>query len=252
MAESNTEGSAWTTPDQGDGPAPAGEGTAGTEGSGGEPAASGGDDGRGRRTPRVEIVAAILLGLAATLTAFAAYRASLTDDEVLKSYSDANQSLQEGYDLLSNGDQLLSFEQALFLDWALAESEGNVDGADYLFETMSPALQDLVEVWSEDPDDTIPTPFDGDYAELDELDSSLTYAEGNALLDVAEEQRSEAEDADQKSDVFETSTVFLAVTLFLAGVAALVSSRNVAWALLGLSGVMLLVGIVVLVQAELA
>lgn len=249
MAETTTEGSAWTTPDQGDGPAPAGEGS---EGSGGGPSASGGGGERAGRTPRVEIVAAILLGLAATLTAFAAYRASLTDDEVLKSYSDANQSLQEGYDLLGNGDQLLSFEQAIFLDWALAESEGNTDGADYLFETMSPELQALVEVWAEDPDDTAPTPFDGDYAELDDLDSSLTYAEGNDLLDLAEDQRAEAEDADQKSDVFETSTVFLAVTLFLAGVAALVGSRNVAWTLLGISSVMLLIGIVVLVQAELA
>lgn len=218
------------------------------EGSSSASAATGG----GGRATRVELVAVVLLGLAATLTAFAAYRASLTDDEVLKSYSDANQSLQEGYDLLGNGDQLLSFEQALFLDWALAESEGNADGADYLFETMSPELQTVVEVWSEDPDDTAATPFDGDYAELDELESSLTYAEGNALLDVAEDQRAEAEDADQKSDVFETSTVFLAVTLFLAGVAALVGTRSIAWSLLGLGGLMLVVGVVVLLQAELA
>lgn len=201
---------------------------------------------------RIEIVAAILLGLAATLTAFAAYRASLTDDEVLKNYSEATEVSQEGYDLLSAGDQASSFEENLFLQYAVEVSGGNQDGALYLRETMGPELLAAVEAWENDPDDTIATPFDGAYAELDELESTQLYAEGNASLDQADELRAAAEDADDKSDIYELSTVLLAVTLFLAGVAALVTAPKVSWSLVGLGTVMLIGGIVVLIQAELA
>lgn len=212
-----------------------------------EPAADAAGRGWGSR---VELVAAIVLGLAAVFTAFAAYRASLTDDEVLKGYSEAAQAAQEGYDQLSAGDQAYSFEQNLFLQYAIEISAGNDEGAAYLRDTMSPELLAAVEVWEADPDDSIPTPFDGDYVELDDLESSLYYAEGNALLDEADALRVVAEDADEKSDIFELSTVLLAVTLFLAGVAALIAAPKVSWGLIGLGSLMLLGGVVVLIQAE--
>lgn len=214
-----------------------------------------GAPGGGARTSgwqdRLELFAAILLGLAAVLTAFAAYRASLTDDQVLKGYSDANEAMQAGYDLLSAGDQASNFEQNVFLQYAVEISGGNEDGAAYLRETMSPELLAAVEVWEETDDDAA-TPFDGDYEELDDLESSLRYAEGSASLDQAEALRSQAEDADQKSDVFELASVLLAVTLFLAGVAALISSPRLSASLLVLGGLMLLGGFAVLVSAELA
>lgn len=108
----------------------------------------------------------------------------------------------------------------------------------------------LIQVWTEDPDDTIPTPFDGDYPELAEIESSQIYAEGQALLDDAAEQRKLAEDADAKSDIFELSTVLLAVTLFLAGVAALIKSRRISYALLSLGSLVLIAGAGVLIWAE--
>lgn len=199
---------------------------------------------------RVELFAAILLGLAATLTAFAAYRASLVSDEVLKGYSDANETMQEGFDLLSAGDQISNFERTLFLQLVVERSAGNEDAADYLLATMSPEMQAVIDVWSNDPDDTIATPFDGEYPELAEIESAQIYAEGQALLDEAAEQREAAEDADAKSDIFELSTVLFAVTLFLAGVAALIKSRNVSYALLSLGTVVLIAGVMVLIQAE--
>ncbi len=199
---------------------------------------------------RVELFAAILLGLAATLTAFAAYRASLVSDEVLKGYSDANETMQEGFDLLGAGDQASNFERTLFLQYIVERSAGNVDAADYLGATMSPEMLALIQVWTEDPDDSIPTPFDGEYPELAEIESSQIYAEGQALLDDAAEQRKLAEDADAKSDIFELSTVLLAVTLFLAGVAALIKSRRISYALLGLGSLVLIAGAGVLIWAE--
>jgi hypothetical protein len=200
---------------------------------------------------RVELAAAILLGLAAVLTAFAAYRASLTDDEVLKGYSEANEAMQEGYDQLSAGDQASNFEQNVFLQYAVEISAGNQEGADYLRATMSPELDAVVTVW-EETDDDVATPFDGDYAELDDLESSLFYAEGDALLDQADDLRASAEDADEKSDIYELASVLLAVTLFLAGVAALITSKPISAGLLVLGSVMLIGGFVVLVQAEMA
>jgi len=200
---------------------------------------------------RIELCAAILLGLAATMTAYAAYRASIVGDGVLQGYSDANQSMQEGYDSLSAGDQASNFEQSLFLQYAVEFAAGNDDGALYLRETMGPEMLALVEVWENDPDDTIATPFEGDYAEIDDLQSTLFYAEGDDLLETASVQRSDAEGADGQSDIFELSTVLVAITLFLAGIAALITVHKLSWALLGVSAGVLAAGTVVLIQAEL-
>ena len=199
---------------------------------------------------RVELLAAILLGLAATLTAYGAFRASLVSDEVLKGYSDANEAMQNGFDSLSAGDQASNYEQNLFLQWVVQDSAGNEDGANYIIGVMSPEMQAVMDVWANTDDDAI-TPFEGGYPELGDLQSSVYYAEGNALLEAAADQRADAEYADEKSDIFELSTVLMAVTLFLAGIAALITSRRLSYALLGLGTVVLIAGIGVLIRAQL-
>ncbi len=209
----------------------------------------GAEGGARRAHKRVELLAAVVLGLAATLTAFAAYRGALVSDEVLVGYSEGARLQAEANDTFSLADQRSNLDQTLFLQYAIQAVEENEAGVLYLRGAMNPDLLALVEEWEATEDD-LALPFSDKYEMFAELESQQILADGFALLDAAEAERKAANDADEQSDIYELSTVFFAVTLFLAGVAALIDSTKIALGILGIAGVMMTVGLVVVVQAE--
>lgn len=193
------------------------------------------------------LAAALILGLAAVLTAWAAFRGSLTSDLVLKNYSSQQATIALANDTFSRADQQEQLETTLFLDWAVAISAGNLDAAAYLAEVMSDEMNAAVEWWSSQPDDAIPaTPFTEDNPAYADLPSQVLITEGEALLDEAETMRLAAEDADTRSDRFELANVFFAVVLFVAGLATLVHRRAIQVGFLVLSSIGVVVGFVVL------
>jgi hypothetical protein len=209
-------------------------------------------DGAEHRTHTVEILAAVVLGFAAVLTAFAAYRGALTDDLVLKNYAESQANITQGNDWYASGYQTASLEQTAFFQYATELLGGNEDAANYLYGLMSPAQQALIDEWSADEREDAISPFNEEYAAYAELDSQLEFAEGDSFYDAAEQNRIDAEDADDTSDIYELSQVFFAVTLFVAGVAALLQSPKVQIGVLSLGIVMLIAGSIVLIQAETA
>lgn len=193
------------------------------------------------------LAAALILGLAATLTAWAAFRGSLTSDLVLKNYSSQQATIAQANDFYSRADQQEQLETTLFLDWAVAISAGSVDAAGYLSEVMSDEMKAAVEWWSSQPEDSIPaTPFTTDNPVYAELPSQVLIAEGDALLEEADAMRLAAEDADTRSDRFELANVFFAVVLFVAGLATLVNRRSIQVGFLVLSVIGVVAGFVVL------
>lgn len=199
-----------------------------------------------------ELTAAIVLGFAAVLTAFAAYRGALTDDLVLKNYVESQAAITQGNDYYSSGYQTASFEQSTFLQYATELLGGNEDGANYVLTLMSPSQQALIEEWSADEREDTISPFSDEYEAFFELDSQYDFRTGDELYDDAETSRKAAEDADTNSDIYELSQVFFAVTLFVAGIAVLLRSPKVQAGVLVLGISMLLAGSVVLVMAETA
>ena len=97
-------------------------------------------DGAGVTQGALALVAAILLGIAAVLTAWSAYRESLTSDLVLKNYSEQQATIALANDTYGRADQQESLEVSVFLEWAIAVSAGNLDAADYLEQVMSDEL----------------------------------------------------------------------------------------------------------------
>lgn len=193
------------------------------------------------------LAAALILGLAAVLTAWAAFRGSLTGDLVLKNYSSQQATIALANDTFSRADQQEQLETTLFLDWAVAVSTGSADAADYLAQVMSDELNAAVEWWASQPEDSIPaTPFTSDNPAYANLPSQVLIAEGEALLDEAETMRLAAEDADTRSDRFDLANVFFAVVLFVAGLATLVNRRSIQVGFLTLGTVGVIVGFVVL------
>ena len=194
------------------------------------------------------IAAAVLLGLAATLTAWSAYRESLTSDLVLKNYSEQQALIASANDYFGRADQQEALERSLFLEWAVAISAGNTDAADYLVTVMSDELYAAVEWWRQEPEETTPaTPFDESNPYFADLPSQVLVAEGTAGYAEADGLRVAAEAADANSDRFDLANVFFAVVLFVAGLTTIVQRRSIQIGFLALSVVGLLGGVIVLV-----
>ena len=198
------------------------------------------------------LAAAILLGIAAVLTAWSAYRESLTSDLVLKNYSEQQAAIALANDAYIRAGQERQQELALFLDAALAgvaaSEDGNTVVYDYLTEgIMSPELFSAFAWWRDEPEETSPaTPFVPENPAFANLTSEVLLAEGQALDEQAETLRVAAEAADANSDRFDLANVFFAVVLFIAGLTTIVQRRSIQIGFLALSAVGLVAGFAVL------
>lgn len=193
---------------------------------------------------RNQIVAAILLGIAATLTALAAYNAALTDGDALQGYTNSNRSLNDANAFYAQGNTTAASDQALFVEYANAAFAGEQDRADYIQTLMRPELSEAVDWWQ--ATDEANTPFD----ELEGNPYTVEDFESAAALETeAQEQFDAGAEADDQGDVFELAAVFFALTLFFGGVATLFGKRTVTTGLLAVAGVTLALGAVNLVRA---
>jgi len=193
---------------------------------------------------RSQIFAAIILGIAATLTAVAAYNAALTDGDALQGYTNSTRSLNDANAFYAQGNTTSSSDQSLFVEYANANFAGETERAQYLTTLMRPELAEAV-AWWEATDDAV-TPFDdieGNPYTVADFDDART------LEEQAQVQFDEGADADDQGDVFELAAVFFALTLFFGGVATLFGKRAVTTGLLTVSVLTLALGTVNLVRA---
>lgn len=198
------------------------------------------------------VAAAVLLGIAAVLTAWSAYRESLTSDLVLKNYSEQQAAIALANDAYIRSGQERQQELRLFVDAALAgvaaSEDGNTIVYDYLTEgIMSAELNAAFAWWRDEPEETSPpTPFVPENPAFASLPSEVLLAEGQAYDEQAEASRVAAEEADANSDRFDLANVFFAVVLFVAGLTTIVQRRSIQIGFLALSTVGLIAGFVVL------
>lgn len=196
------------------------------------------------RTDRLQIIAAIILGLAATLTALALFNSSLRDGESLRDYTASTRELSDANFFWSQANEVYAGDFALFLEFAKAVNSDELELGDYIFELMRPELQDAVLWWIDE--EAALDPFDVDagspYVNEDIEAAQAIEAEAAALFDAAA-------DANRRGDQFSLATVFFALTLFFGGIATLFRSRPVTVGLLAGSLVTLVIGSVILVSA---
>lgn len=193
---------------------------------------------------KLQLVAAIILGLAATLTALSAYKAALLDGEALTGYTESTKTLNDANAFNAQGNSVEILDKQLFVQYATASQSGNQELADYLTTLMRPELQKAVEWWQTSEDAT--TPFD----EADDNPYEIKDYEDRADLEKeADAQFAAGSAADEQGDKFELATVLLALTLFFAGIGTLFKKRAVSVALIGVSAVVLAAGALQLVAA---
>jgi hypothetical protein len=116
---------------------------------------------------------------------------------------------------------------------------------------MSPELADVVMLWADQPDETIPpTPFVEENPAFASLPSQLLLADGVATMEESDAKRAAAENADEIGSRFGLANVFFAVVLLLAGITTLLSRRRLEVGILNLGIATMVGGIVILVTAS--
>lgn len=208
-----------------------------------------------RRAYILDIAIAILLGIAACATAWAAYQSSLFGGDELEAFnaatvktSEAALASDQASQAWTEGDQTYVQDQALFFEYVKAAQSENLDLALYLRESlMSPDLVAALEWWETTGDD-VTTPFvdeNPNYANAAWDNAAALDADAQALLDEAAAANAEANEKGDTGDKYDFATVLLAASLFMLGIAGVFRELYVK-AGIGLLGTIFLV--VALVQ----
>jgi len=197
------------------------------------------------RRGRVELLAAVLLGLAGALTAFAAYKAALTDGDALAGYTESSKATSDANAYYDDYSQTYFADKQMFLQYNLLAIEDPQTAVEIRELYFGPELEAATQVWEEIPvEESPPTPLDLDeYVVASFDDYEATTADADAKFE-------EGATADAAGDKFELANVFFAVALFMAGVAALFRKHPVRYFALGLSLIAMVPGIVSMVQGQ--
>ena len=197
---------------------------------------------------RIELVAAVILGVAGILTAFAAYKAALTDGDALKGYTASARTTADANGYFNEAFATYTSDQSLFLEYQLLVEQGDTDLAFAIRERLfSPELEAGTAAWELIPagsPDEPPTPLQTEEYVIP------AQTEAIALTEQAADEFTEAQAFDDAGDKFELAAVFLAVSLFLAGVGSLFKARKVQIAILTMAAVIIVPGLIAILQGQ--
>jgi hypothetical protein len=182
------------------------------------------DDEAGR-TSALEVLIAVTLGVAAVLTAYAAYATSLADGDTLKAFQEGSAIYDDANQQYLEGNQQVANDVNVFTQYAIAAEQGNEDLAAYIKEgLMDESLLAATEEW-EEADGDLPSAIEAESYEVAAYEEAeKLVAQGDALFD-------EANAKDKEGDEFTLATVILAIALFFGGVAGVTRSHLISVAM---------------------
>jgi hypothetical protein len=187
---------------------------------------------------RVELVAAILLGVAAIAIGWSTYQAGLWGGIQDEGYTESVREASVAVDGLQAADRIAAIDQLLFVELRTSGAcddtpQGDPVVCERLLEGMSPAGRDAVAAWSEGD----PNPFTSQ-SYIDAL-----YQEGLQAKDASDAEFARAGEANENGDNHELAATILTAVLFFAGIAAVMDDRRIGWALIIAACVFLVVGV---------
>jgi len=171
----------------------------------------------------IELCAAILLGIAGVLTAYAAYNGALAGGDALQGYTKSSKTTSDANGEYTDYSQTYNADQALFLQYQLLVEKDDQATADVIKDTMfSDALTTATDAWLAIPQGEGPaTPLDTEEYVVE------SFANYEQLSQQADDEFAEAAKVDDQGDNFDLAAVYLAVSLFFAGIAALFKVRKI-------------------------
>ena len=167
---------------------------------------------------RLEIAAAILLGLATVATAWAAYQSAVWSGVQDSSLAESIRLTSQATDANQFADSTRNFDQTIFVEILTTIADGGdieSEAVAVLSESFSAEGTEAFVEWVEtDLDDPFQSP-----TYLDTL-----YGPGESLLSSAEDLVATANDANANSDDYVLMSTFFASVLFIAGVSSVIES----------------------------
>jgi len=194
---------------------------------------------------RLVLIAAVVLGIAALLTAWSSYRSNMISGGVAANYASQQELQSKANDYFAISDRFAQADQTIFLEYVSASAHRDQQVLDTLHATMDPRLAKAIDWWIAQPDAQRPSsPFVNENPEFTTLESEVARAAGWDFLQQSQEKRTAAEAAASGTDRFQQANVFFAVVLFLAGIATLLQWRRIQLGVLVLAIVLLVIGLV--------
>jgi hypothetical protein len=199
-----------------------------------------------RKSDALQLLLAALLGAAALATAWAAYRGELYSGDSVILLNRSTQTSDRASQAFNDAQTVFVHDVNLFTQYAVAAQDASTrDNAIYIKETlMRPQLVEMVEWWSDTPDDVLSPFVEDDPHFVPPTDN----AEGRRLRLQAQREFTRARELDNIGDEYVLYTVIFAASLFLYGIASVATSRRVLFASMGVGGALFAAGVVGLVS----
>lgn len=193
---------------------------------------------RQRLLDRLGVLLAVLLGLGAVATAFAAYQGEIYSGDSLVSINQSLRSTQESSLRAIEGNQELAKDTAIFLEYVRAtRPPPDLELIAYYRESIfDDNLLAGIEWW-EDSDALTPFVPENPRYEQPELE------EATALAGQARRQFDRAIELDDKGDQFVLYTVLFATSLFLYGIASVSGQLRLKVATMAIGAVVFLLSV---------
>jgi hypothetical protein len=189
---------------------------------------------------RFEIVATLLLGVAALATAWSGYQASLWDGIQSSNYTEASALRTRASQKLTEANQFRLGDLSEFENFIDATVGGDTELADFYRERFRDEFEPAYEAWSAlDPLTNPNAPASPlampEYRLADDKEAEDLTARADAKF-------TDGEDANSFSDTYTATTLFFAAALFFAAISERFSYQRARASLLGLATVGLIVG----------
>lgn len=187
---------------------------------------------------RIELYAAILLGVAATLTAISAFFSSAAGGEQAEAFNNSTARLNDANFFFQQFNQTEAKDTQLFI--ALLEAEQSGAETTFITDLMSESLQASIDDWA--TSDELLTPFDSEAYDTSDLE------EANAQQAQSDQALVDADEAGARGDKLDLSTVIFAAALFVGGILGGFDQRRLQTGLLGVGTVLCLLGGIVMLS----
>jgi hypothetical protein len=174
---------------------------------------------------RLELVIAVLLGLAAMVGALAAYLGHVAEGHSIKHFNQAVRSTNDANLFYTQGNQRLIQDQAIFLEYARAAVLHQTVFAAYVQKTlMSDELKKAVGWWTTGKNtDKYASPF----VDADPVYTIAEYAKAAGLDKQTREGFNEGRRDEDTSNRYTLIEVLIASALFLYGIAAVTRRHSI-------------------------
>jgi hypothetical protein len=199
-----------------------------------------------RRFDRIEIALAILLGIAAVLTAWATFQSSQLAGSVAAQYSEGIRAADAASQDYNDATAVEVADEGVFLEYTKALHSGEKELATYIHSSlMTPELAAAVDWWEAQPHSGgVATPFTSDNPHW----SNPKFADARRLDAEADASFAEADRIDALGTTFDILSIIIAIGLFLFGVASLVRQERIKIGLGAVGAVILVFSIIRLIH----